>query len=322
MSVMPWTIEDDYEIKINDVVDGEYTGEFLSLGGEEYCGVRFDGVGSPDLRESTYEVSGGDGIRFGIERYGAVNWEITGAIHGSVVPNTPGDPDLAWERWSKLARAWTDYPGRTEPRAVVPLYFKRPGREEMVVFGRPRRIDPDTAVSHAGYINYTALFMQSDPRFYAAEESSVTVDLEESVIGGLLLTVTEDALVVPFQTTEGTKTGGIVTNLGDISTHPLIRIAGPVLNPSIILYDGLGDVIWQAEVRTSIPDGIWLEIDARHWMRSITDQYGTSYAGYYRGVRLQDLVFPPGTYLFDYQGTDATGTSMCQILYRNAWSST
>lgn len=322
MSIMPWTIEDDYEIKINDVVNGEYTGEFLSLGGEEYCGVRFDSVGSPDLRESTYEVSGGDGIRFGIERYGAVNWTITGVIHGSLIANAPGDKDLAWERWSKLARAWIDYPGRTSPRAVVPLYFKRPGREEMVVFGRPRRIDPETSKSHAGFIPYTALFMQSDPKFYSAVETSVIVELEPSETGGLMMNVEEDGLLIPFQTTAGTKSGGVITQLGDTDTNPLIRIKGPVTNPSIILYDSLGNVEWQAEVRTSIPDGVWLDIDGRHWMRTITDQYGTSFAGYYRGVRLQDLVFAPGTHLFDYQGTDPTGTSMCQIIYRNAWTST
>lgn len=317
-----WEIENDYEIKIADVIDGEYTGDFLSLGGDEYCGVRFDGVGSPDLRESKYDVSGGDGVRFGIERYGGVNWTITGAIHGTSIANAPGDPALVWESWSKIARAWTDYPGRTESRAVVPLYFKRPGREEMVVFGRPRRIDPDTALSHSGFIAYTALFAQSDPRFYSAQETTVEVLMTASTPGGIVMNEDEDAIVLPFQTTEGVARAGSITNEGDTSSNPLIRIYGPITSPQIVLYGDLGVVLWSAQLNMTIPDGSWIEIDARHHMRAIVDQDGTSFAGYYRGVKLQDLAIPPGTHSFDFQGSDETGTSSAQIFFRNAWSST
>ena len=138
----------DYSIQINDVENGVHTGDMIDLGDGDFCGVSFDGVGSPDLRESAYDVSGGDGSQFGIEFYGSINWTITGAIHGSDNKNIPGTPERAWDAWSKLYRAWVNYPGRTNTREVVPLYFKRPGRDAMVVFGRPRRIDPSSTTSY------------------------------------------------------------------------------------------------------------------------------------------------------------------------------
>lgn len=310
----------DYEIEIGDVINGVYTGEFVNLSDDGFCGVRFDGIGSPDLRESTYDVSGGDGSQFGIELYGSVNWTITGSIHGGDNKNTPGDPATAWGAWSRLYRAWIDYPGRKITREVIPLYFKRPGREQMVVYGRPRRIDPDSSTSYTGFIAYTALFKQSDPRFYSATDTSVTVQLLASSYGGLLLTEAQDALAVPLSTSDTVIRPGLLTNQGDTNTNPVITFSGPVTNPALYLFgdDGL---LWTISLIASIPDGLDVVVDTRLWKRSIATPEGASFAGVYRGDKLQDIVLPPGSFEFEYTGTDGTGTSTCTINYRDAWAS-
>lgn len=311
-------MSEDYEIEIEDA----FTGEFLSLGGDDYCNVRFDGVGSPDLREAVYDVSGGDGVHFGVERYGAVNWTITGSIHGGVNKYTAGDPELAWERWSQLSRAWINYPERKIPRAAKALYFQRPGREQMVVYGRPQRIDPDTATSHAGFITYTASFRQSDPRFFSATESVNSVSLGAAYRGGINLTETQDALVVPLSTTNADIRSSIISQEGDIATDVRVIFKGPVQNPRASLIDEDGNLVWLIEIKSVIPADVSVTVDSRQWVRSITTSSGASAAGAYFGPKLQDVVIPPGRSEIVYSGTDATNTSLLELKYRNAWAST
>lgn len=307
----------DYEINFQDYL----TGEYISLGSGGYCSVKFDGVGSPDLREAVYDLSGGDGVQFGIEYYGAINWTISGAIHSGVNSGTRGTAEDAWNAWSMLSRAWTMYPQRTRPREVVPLYFKRPGREQMVVFGRPNRIDPETSRSHAGFISYSATFRQSDPKFYSSSQQSITLDLETPYSGGLLMNATQNALKVPFQTTAGVPRTGFISATGDTDTSPVIVINGPVTSPQVSLYDELSLKRWTVYIPSSIPSGRSVTIDTRNWARSIVDNTGASWAGSYVGSKLQDVTIPPGTNMIEYLGTDVTGTSTCQVLFRNAWAS-
>lgn len=317
MSSMTYESENDYEINFQDYL----TGEYISLGSGDYCSVRFDGIGSPDLREAMFDISGGDGTQFGVEYYGAINWTITGAVHSGINHNVPGSSEAAWDAWSKLSRAWTHYPQRTVPRAVVPLYFKRPGREQMVVFGRPNRIDPETTRSYTGFISYSATFRQSDPKFYSSSQESVTLDLDAPYSGGLLLNTAMDALKVPLQTTIGTPRTGFVYQSGDTDTYPVIVITGEVANPQVTLYDSESQQRWTIYIPETIPAGRSVTIDTRNWARSITDNTGMSWAGSYIGSKLQDVTIPPGSSLIEYMGTDETSTSTCQVLFRNAWTS-
>lgn len=308
----------DYEINYQDY----YNGDFISLGSGEYCSVRFDGVGSPDLRESTFDISGGDGYLFGIEYFSGITWNITGGIHGGVNKNAPGSAELAWERWSQLSRAWTGYPERLTTRGVVPLYFKRPGRESMVVYGRPNRIDPDQSRSYSGFISYTATFRQSDPKFYSSDEASFSLQLETPYAGGLRIDNTGSVgFLLPFQTTQATPKTGAIVVAGDTETNPIIAIKGPVTNPRVTYFNPIGDVGWVIRLNKPVPSGTTVTIDTRSWQRSIIDQNGVSYAGAYIGERLKDIEFAPGVGYVEYLGTDATATSTCTVTYRNAWRS-
>ncbi len=317
MTSTTYESENDYEIQIKDYL----TGEYISLGSGDYCSVKFDGVGSPDLRESVFDVSGGDGIQFGTEYVGAVNWTITGAIHAALNANVVGSSADTWNAWSVLARAWTHYPERKIPRAVVPLYFKRPGREQMVVFGRPNRIDPETTRSYSGFISYTASFRQSDPKFYSSNQTILNLSLDTPYVGGLLLNNDQDAFLIPLQTSVATARTGTIFNSGDTDTHPVITLNGGVNSPQVNLYSDLGALIWSIKLSTPIPAGTSVTIDTRNWARTITSSQGTSWAGAYIGDKLQDIIIPPGASIFEYLGSDPTGTSTCQVLFRNAWAS-
>lgn len=316
---MTYFSDNDYEIRIQDYRDGSY----VALGSGDYCSVKFDGVGSPDLRDSVFDVSGADGVMFGTEYYGMVNWTITGAVHSGASGGVAGDSGDAWNAWSTLARVWTQYPERLIPRAVVPLFFKRPGREQMVVYGRPARIDPETERSHAGFIAYTASFRQSDPLFYSSQQEIVVMGLEAtaSYAGGFLLNNTNTALQLPFVTTDGVASDSQVINAGDVGTSPIITFIGPVSNPQLTLINAQSEREWVIKLNAQIPSGKQIIIDTRQWSRSVTDTVGTSWAGTYVGDKLQDIKIPVGINTIGYQGVDATGTSLCRIEYRNAWAS-
>ena len=312
-------VGNDYEIVIQDYASGEY----INLGSDgNFCNVRFDGVGSPELREAVWELSGDDGVRFGTEYYGAINWNITGSIHSGANKSIAGDASVAWNTWSQLSRAWIGYPQRLIPRGVVPLYFKRPGREQMVVFGRPSRIDPITDRSYAGLIAYTAQFRQSDPRFYSAEDKEIVVGAGDTYAGGFIVN-DGTAIKLPFTTTVATPAAGAIFNDGDAPTQPVIIINGEVTNPIVSYIDGSGDVQWSVVLQTVIPEGHAAVIDTRQWERSITRQIdGTSLDGAYVGDRLQDITILPGSGQIQYGATASSPSTYVRVSYKDAWVST
>lgn len=314
---MTYFSNNDYEIRIQDYRDDSY----IALGSGDYCSVKFDGVGSPDLRDSVYDVSGADGVIFGTEYYGMVNWTITGAVHSGINGGVAGDSGAAWDAWSTLSRVWTQYPERLIPRAVKPLFFKRPGREQMVVYGRPARIDPETERSHAGFIAYTATFRQSDPLFYSSQQQMVQLGMDVPYAGGILLNAPKNALRLPFVTTEGAAKNALLNNTGDVPTSPIITFIGPVENPELTLTDQFSIRHWYVKINGTIPAGTSIIVDTRQWARSVTDSYGTSWAGAYVGDKLQDVKIPVGINTIGYQGIDQTGTSLCRVEFRNAWAS-
>lgn len=311
----------EFDVMVYD----HYTRTTIPMSTGSYCSVRFDAIGSPDLRENVIEVSGGDGVQFGIEYYGLVNWTITGTIHSGMNKNTQGDAGDAWNAWSTLMRAWTEYPQRTITRAVVPLYVTRPGRENMVVFGRPGRIDPETERSHAGFITYSATFRQSDRRFFSSAQQSYVLQLATPYAGGFVMTGADPKsnFALPFQTTVSSPKVASFTVGGDMPTNPKFEIKGPVTNPRLTYFIPETGLQWTLLINTTIPSGAVVTVDTNLWARSISDEtLGISYAGAYMSDRrLQDLTLVPGSGVIEYSGTDFTGSSTCSVLFRNAWSS-
>lgn len=308
-------ITGDFQLMFEDYL----TGDMITLGGDDdYCSVRFDGIGSAELRTTERDKPSEDGITFGYEYLGKRNWTISGAIkQGSAF--TSASPDSAWDGLSKLMRAWDYSQARLKPRDVVPLYVKRPGRETMIVYGRPERIDPDVTQSFAGYVTYQASFRQSDPKFYSDSTQTLVLTTTQPYVGGLLYTPAQDAFLLPFTTTASVSRNGVVTTGGDVGSAPIIQFEGPCSNPTLRLL-GLDQVEqWKIMLQTTLGSGEVVTIDPRQWARTVLRSDGATYAGALVGARMAEILVPPGTNEFVYTSSGSGGTSNCTIKLKNAW---
>lgn len=296
----------------------------INLGVAPYCLNSLEGLGSPELRTVEVDLPNEDGITFGREFQGARRWTLTGSVKGGD-PNRPSNDaevEEAWEALSDLVAAWDNAVPRQEQRDVTELQFKRPGRETMVMYGRPERIDPDTSVSFAGHIKYTALFRQSDPYYYSTTEQTTGIGVQIPYSGGLLYTEDMEALQLPFVTSASVERLGSFFNSGNANSWSIITMQGPVLNPTIQLYEqDAEDPMWSVTLKTSIGSLESIIIDTRPWARTVLRNDGANIAGTMYGSRLSEMTVPPGFNELVYAGTDGTGTSSCSLKYRNAWKS-
>lgn len=311
-------ITDDYQLMFEDYA----TGDMIILGDSSsvFCSVKFDGIGSSELRVSETEMSGEDGVTFGYEYLGKRPWTIIGAVKSGTNPNVGGDSSSAWDNLSQLMRAWDYNRARNTARAVVPLWFKRPGRETMLVYGRPDRIDPDVSQSYAGYVTYQASFRQSDPKFYSDAEQEITLPITTPYVGGLLYNGTQDGLILPFMTSEMTERQGVIEQFGDIDAPLIITFTGQVTNPTLRLLNSDGSDRWKIKLQTSVGSSQSVTIDTRMWQRTVLRNDGANIAGAVRGPRLAQLVAPPGASELIYSGASEGGSSTCSVRVRNAWA--
>ncbi len=322
-------ITDDYQLMFEDY----YSGDMITLGGGgDFCSVRFDGIGSAELRASERDMPSEDGATFGQEYLGKRNWTIQGAIKSGTNSGTAGTSDGAWDSLSMLMRAWDYNRARLLPRAVLPLYFKRPGRELMVVYGRPERIDPDVTQSYAGFVTYQATFRQSDPKFYADATENVTLSSAQATEGGILLRdYTQDSLtmtnafLLPFTAVGSVSSspGGYIQQ-GDVPAPVVftfeVTSGTSVTNPTLELRGTNDAVLWRVTLATTVLYGQTVTVNPNLWERSVLRNDGASLAGAYRGPRMAELLVPPGPVEFVYTGTNVGGGSSCSITLRDAWT--
>lgn len=308
------TLSTNHVIKIQDWA----TGNFITLGEGAYCTVRLEGFGSPDFRSDEFEVPGGDGVMFGREYLGARRWTISGTIK-SGVKTVPTTPDGAWSEISTLLRAWDYAVARMTPREVMPLYWKRPGRESVLMYGRPERLDPEMSGAFHGLITYTAVFRQSDPKFYGLDEYVTGLGMDTSTTGGIILS--QSGMTSPFGTSAYTQRPGSLFLGGDVESPPIITINGPVTNPTVTLLHQLGGTRWSFTLNTTIGSGASVTIDTRHWKRSIVRNDGVNLAGTLNGSRLALLMVQPGNNNFSFTGSNTSGSTSLQVRVRNAWAS-
>lgn len=294
----------------------------INLSTAPYCIFSIDGLGSPELRTQEIELPNADGMTFGREFQGMRKWTINGAVKGGSpsTPATGADVAAAWDAMSDLLTLWGRNDVRSTERTITYLQFQRPGRDPVICYGRPDRIDPDTSVSYAGYINYAAVFRQSDSNFYSLEEFSVRNAIAVPYSGGLLYSADRRGILVPLTTTAGTQRTDGVNNQGDTDSWPIITIFGPVLNPRVSLRVDASD-LWLVQLKTVLGSNQSIVIDTRPWMRSVTRSDGANIGGVLRGARLNEMVVPPGQSLFIFDGQDRTATSSAEIRFRSAWAS-
>jgi hypothetical protein len=208
-----------------------------------------------------------------------------------------------------LADAWT--PDDLSGGEVMVIRYKVGGRTRRV-YGRPRRwaSPPDNKIL-SGMIPITADFKRVDPMFYGDSLESSMLSLAYESEGGFLFPVT-----FPVTTKPGGSVPGNAFVSGRRRTYPIIRLTGPIINPTIVTAN------WTLPLTLNMNEGHYLEIDTRPWKRTIMLD-GTSALPGVLGpkIRMRDLYLEPGAQSFGFQGVSGTGTATCTISWYPAYPS-
>lgn len=149
------------------------------------------------------------------------------------------------------------------------------GAQEQVMFGRPRGVSPTPDHVRVGRTPTTCMFWCGDPFRYSAALNSVSIGLPEWS-GGLVVPVT-----VPV-TIPQTQVDGLAeaVSAGAYPAPLLLRIDGPVVNPSITVVSPAG-VPLALSLELSIEAGQWIDINTQEqsvllngFVSRLRDAYG------------------------------------------------
>lgn len=208
-----------------------------------------------------------------------------------------------------LEGVWTDERFRERSSYYGILRSKLAGRVTRC-YGRPRRYAESAGrLAHKGMIPVVADFAIADGRFYDDTEQTAAATIALPPEGGFItpfefpLTSTAESSGQTSLTIGGTKT-----------TWPTVEFYGPVSKPRVTI----GNLV--VGLRGDVPTGMKVTVDPRPWMRSVVRDDGANQAGQlsYETPRMRRMLLAPGVHPVTYEGTDATGTSWCQVRWRNA----
>lgn len=128
--------------------------------------------------------------------------------------------------------------------------------------------------------------------------------------------------------TQGIYYGSAILNSGTTDTWPVITIAGPCVNPSVV-YPGNSASL---TLQTTLVAGQTAVISTVPWNRYVgvtsslgADPYGStavnaSLSGVVRGNTLDEFMAPAGVLVpVTYSSQDLSGTSRCTVSWRNAF---
>ncbi|MEV8395607.1 MULTISPECIES: hypothetical protein [unclassified Streptomyces] len=157
--------------------------------------------------------------------------------------------------------------------------------------------------------SYSLLMTAGDPRRYETGQQSGSTGLPD-VSGGLTPPITP-----PVTITATTVAGQIVaTNLGSISTRPVLRIDGPVTNPTVFAQYPDGTVRRLAYSET-IASGEYLTIDVDAKQVILN---GTASRRRYLSAQWPDIP-PKQTVTFQFAATGYNSSALLTATWRSAW---
>lgn len=221
------------------------------------------------------------------------------------------DKSGALESLGRFKTAWRALHIRDTPGSILAIRYQMDRRVRRI-YGRPRRFSaPPTNQILNGYVPITVDFRCVDSFTYDDEEQVLPLALSAGSSGGFTFPTTFPTTTEPV----GLKQGSAVVG-GDAPTYPVIRIDGPVINPS------LETSAWILTLDTSIADGDYVEIDLRPWALTALLNGESSVGGFLgRRTYLSEMKLEPGVHQFTYRGGDSSGSSTCAVRWRNAWNS-
>lgn len=241
--------------------------------------------------------------------------------------DVPGAKTWAWESHAngadvyeavdileRFADAWMPDALVREPSAVTCLRYRIADRVRRI-YGRPRRYAaPPTNLILGGYNDVSHDFATVDAFTYDDLQSNMVIPyVSTSLGGGIVLPAT---MPIIMEASEGNGAGQFSVS-GNARAYPIIRFNGPWINPSITTDD------WTLAWTGSIPDGDYVEIDARPWVLTVLNAAGASEVeGISRQTWLEDVWFAPQSQpQVTLGGVASSGSATCEIKWRNTWKS-
>ncbi|MGH3878071.1 MAG: hypothetical protein ACRDSK_13660 [Actinophytocola sp.] len=193
-----------------------------------------------------------------------------------------------------------------EAVAEVELRFAIAG-SEFLMYGRPRLADPDLTLIASNTTIVSAAFVALDPLIYAGTET---------VVGPIGLPTQTSGLTVPFTVpfmVTGTVVGGsgVLQNLGTAETGLLLRIDGPVIEPSVTLQRADG-VIQTLSFDLTLAAGQWLDVDTTQKTALLNGTASRYPSGDWP-------VLPKGTHTIRWTAADYNATAALTVRFRSAW---
>lgn len=263
-------------------------------------------IGPADIVSNDVNQPRQDGIRFGRDQRG-------GRVLTFEVILLSGTGVEAQDSFGRFGAAWLADHVRATPGAVSILRLTRGGRTRRV-YGRPRRLAQAPERSRYGWFSAVADFQCSDHLFYSDAELATTIGMAAPSVGGLI-----GPLVGPIDAESAGEGAQDIYVGGDVPAWPVIRINGPIIDPSIELLDE-----WSFALRTTLASDQSIVIDPTPWNRAVRRNDGANFAGTFTAAsqRLTQMRVPAGRrHQFLLRGVDPTGTASANVYVREAFTS-
>ncbi|MGW8554041.1 hypothetical protein [Streptomyces tubercidicus] len=273
-----------------------------------------EGLGSPPTRPQDVDNPGGDGTAVGQDFYGPRTLRMEAGI------KTPGDPTAAADLLARLELSLDDPMARTVPEGRAVLRGRWPGHGTRRLYGRLRRVEATSTTNAVhGWIPLDVEFVATDPRWYADELSRLTLGLDQAAKHKASDRTADQALCAPAgcDRADAADRPGWVTNHGNVSTWPSIRVHGPVTNPRI----------WNTvtgrslDLDLTLRAGEWVEMETRPFTCWALRNGKTNVANDLTPQSRLDLfAIPRGRSEIVWTAEDPTGTARLELSWRSAYT--
>ncbi|MDH6624423.1 hypothetical protein M2271_002225 [Streptomyces sp. LBL] len=273
-----------------------------------------EGLGSPATRPQDVDNPTGEGTFPGQDFYGTRTLRFEASI------KTPGDPAKAADLLARLELALDDPDARTRPEGRHVLRGRWPGHRTRRMYGRLRRAEATSATTAInGWIPLDLEFAGTDPRWYDDELSQLSLGLDQEARSKGRDRTVDQTLCAPESRDHADPNDrpGWISNQGNVSSWPSIRIHGPVANPRI-WNTVTGRVL---ELRLALRAGEWVELETRPRTRWALRNGKVNVANDLTPPSRLDLfALPRGRSEIGWSGDDPTGTARLEVSWRSAYT--
>lgn len=202
------------------------------------------------------------------------------------------------------------------------MRFARPNRRQQLVYqfdddatirSLTMRVTDWTApITTPGLTAFSVAWKAADPIAYSVAGSTVSVPPGGNFTGR--------TYPLSFNRSYPASYGGAgvvtVTNHGDYLTWPLVRMFGPLTNPSLTWQDGSGQLVFAG---ISVLAGDWLEIDTKAKTVTLDGDSGANRYSFLDFTQTVWAPLQPGDNLLRFSATAAAAPAQVEIDWSDAW---